>query len=256
MFTIAQNTIKEFLRNKLLIFIVASACILIFSTFLLSSLALSEWSKIIVDYSLAAMEIFGLVTTLFLASNLIFNEVNKNTILLILSKNPNSWDFLLGKFLGFAALLGLMYIIFGLAFFLVCVFNWVDINIFHFVSIFFIYLKLLVLLSIIIFFSTFVSPFLTLIFWLAIYFISHLTSFVKIYTSFLSQDKNPISQAVWNLIYYIFPNFQALNMKDFLLSPYLSAYSFQQILSLTIYNILYIVVMILAAMIIFKKREF
>lgn len=256
MFTIAQNTIKEFLRNKLLIFIIISACILIGSTFLLSSLALSEWSKIIVDYSLAAMEIFGLVTTLFLASSLIFNEVNKNTILLILSKNPNSWDFLLWKFLWFASLLAIMYIIFALAYFLVCFLNWVDINAFHLVTIFFIYLKLLVLLSIIIFFSTFVSPFLTLIFGLAIYFIAHMTSFVKIYTSFLSQDKNPFSQAIWNLIYYIFPNFQALNMKDFLLSPYLSAYSFPQILSLTLYNILYIVVMILAAMIIFKKKEF
>jgi len=95
-------------------------------------------------------------------------------------------------------------------------------NIYLYIAILFSFVKILVVLAILIFFSTFVSPFVALMSSLAIYITSHSLSFVKFYlvaAHKLSVDS--ILYKIINLVYYIFPNFQDLSLKEYLLSPYL-----------------------------------
>jgi len=89
MLVIALNTIKEFVRNKFLYIILGLAAGLIMLSIVLVQLTITQTSKVFIDEGLTVIEIFGLITTLFLGSYLLYNEIQKNTILLILSKNPS-----------------------------------------------------------------------------------------------------------------------------------------------------------------------
>ena len=253
---IAKNTIKEFIRNKLLYVITIIGIGLIFFSLVLSSLALSEEKKIILDFSLTTIELFGLITTLFLWSYLFYNELKRNTILLILSKNPSRRNFVLGKFLGFAALIAILYLILTISFSIALFINNIVFDISYFSAIFLSYIKILVVLAFIIFFSVFVSPFVVLLATLAIYIISHMTWFLKFY---LLKEKDIslwwVGEWLVNIIYYVFPNFQDLSMKDYLLSPALWDYTVLHIGISTLSHLLYVFILLVLAIIIFKKKE-
>ncbi len=264
MVAIAINTLKEFLRNKILYAIVWLAVILILFSIILVQLTITQTDKVFIDSALTIIEIFALITTLFLWSYLLYNEIQKNTILLILSKNPSRANFIIWKFLGFSILIFLIYIIFTIAFVLAWLFlkykMGVHINLlnkYYYLAIYLSFLKILVLLAFIIFFSTFVSPFIVLLVSIGIYIISHSLSFVKFYlvaAKKLSPDS--VGYKIMDVFYYIFPNFQDLSLKEYLLSPYLGDYNFYHIVISSLSSLWYIVILLILAVLIFNKREF
>lgn len=259
MFVIALNTIKEFIRNKIMYVIVFIAIWLIFFSIILSQLALTESKKIIIDFTLTVIELFWLITTLFLWSYLIYNEITKNTILLILSKKPSRWHFLMWKLLWFLWLLSILYIILTIAFLTVLFVHniWFE-NVWSYIfAIFFSYLKISITLGFIILFSSFMSPFVSLLVTLWVYLISHSLWFVKFYLSVSWKVADwTFTSKIVNFLYYFFPNFQDLSMKEYLSSPQLSNYTGWHILLSTWTSIIYIFILMVIAIAIFKKREF
>ncbi len=257
MINIAKNTFKEFVRNKILYVILFVAVSLIFFSIVLSTLALREADKIIIDFSLSLIELFGLISTIFLWSYMLYSELSKNTILLLLSKSPSRSKFILGKFIWFSLLLLLIYTILSLAFVLVLFFHWIWFELAYISSIFLSFIKILIVLSIIIFFSTFVSPFISLLASIAIYIVWHSTSFVKFY---LLQTWKVVEWTfnyyLINILYYIVPNFHDLSMKEHLTSPFLTNYSLFHIISSTMVWLIYIAFILIFAILIFNKKEF
>lgn len=257
MFVIAKNTIKEFLRNKILRVIIWLAIWLIFLSIVLSKLALSEEQKIILDFSLTIIELFWLITTLFLGTNLLYNEISKNTILLILSKNHSRKDFILWKFIWFAFVIFMLYCILSIAFMVVLFLHNIAIDYYYFIAIFFSLIKIYVVLAFIMFFSTFISPFITLFITIGIYLISHMSSFLKFYTMIAQKiQKWSFLEMIINWIYYIFPNFQDLSLKEHFMSPYIGQYTPFHIGLTTLTNIVYISFLLFFAILIFKRKEF
>jgi ABC-type transport system involved in multi-copper enzyme maturation permease subunit len=258
MLTICNNTIKEFIRNKILYIILITSILLVFLTIALSQLAMSEQKKIILDFSLTIIEVFGLISTLFLWSYLLKNEISNSTILLILSKRPSKKDFILGKFFWFSTILLFIYFILSLAVISVLWIHNIPFEAVYLWAIFLSYIKIIIVLTFIIFFSTFVWPFVALLSSLVIYIISHMLVFLKFFVEYLKRDKSEsnISENIVNILYYIFPNFHDLSMKEFLLSPHLWAYTIEHILLSTLVNVIYIAILLYFAIIIFNKKEF
>lgn len=62
---IAHNTFREIIRNKLLYVIVFFASVFIIFSLALGKLTLGENDKVIIDFGLAMIEVFGLITVLF-----------------------------------------------------------------------------------------------------------------------------------------------------------------------------------------------
>ncbi len=252
---ITRVSIKEFIRNKILLGIIFMAVAIIFGSVVISSLALSEREKIIIDFSFSAMEFFALITTLFLGSYLIWNELSKNTILLILSKNPSRKDFILWKFLGFSVLLLIELVVMFLAFLIVALLYHIPLNIYYWGGAYFIFLKMEVILAFVLFFSTFVSPFIALFGAIGVYFISHSTSFIK----FFAYEFNKwwaLERGITSVLYYIFPNFQSLSLKEYFLSPYLSEYNWIRVWMNSLEAMFFVLVLLLWAIWIFNQREF
>ena len=103
--TIAKNTFRETIRDKVLYVILAFAILIIVSTIFFGSISLDQDIKVIIDLGLAGIFLFGIIIAIFIGTNLVHKEIDKRTIFLIFSKPIAKYQFVLGKFLGIAATL-------------------------------------------------------------------------------------------------------------------------------------------------------
>ena len=115
----------------------------------------------------------------------------------------------------------------------------------------FIYLKLLVLFAIILFFSTFISSILSIVLTMLVYIISHSL------TSIIDMAVHAKSMALLNmgkLCYIIFPNFEALNIKNTIMSTV--SIGFEYIALNMLYAVIYLVLILGFTIIIFNRKTF
>jgi len=258
MWDIIKNTIREFFRLKIIYIWLLIWIVLIFSSYLLDTLTINQWNKAIIDFSLSTIEIFALILTLFLGSYLLYNEFNKKTVLLALSRIKYKYKFIIWKFIWFSIILLFLYIILWVWFYLALLFHHINFEWFYLQAMFLSYMKILVILAFVIFFSTFVSPFLALLSSLFIYFVAHMSAFMMFFTQ-VDKEKtiNPFIKKLLEGIYYILPNFQDLSMKEYFLSPQLWNYTnIHFLLSTTWWALVYIFILLVLSSLIFNKKEF
>lgn len=251
MLNIALNTFRELKRNKILYMILFFGVLLIIFSLALASLSMWQTDKIILDFWLSMIEVFGLISVIFIGSQLIFKEIDGKTIYLILSKPISRYEFIIGKFLWFAMILAAI-IFFQSVIFLALI--WYSKTVFSsliLISIAFIYLKLLVLFAIILFFSTFISSILSIVLTILIYFISHSI------TAIIDMAGHLNSILMYNIgrfFYIIFPPFEALNIKSIVSSTI--HISPVYVVANTIYALFYIILILALTIVIFNKKTF
>src|SRR5262245_11226924 len=114
---IAMLTFKEAVRNKILYLLVVFALLLMSFSWIIGGLTVGDEMKIVKDLGISSIHFFGVLITILIGINLIFREMEKRTIYLILSKPVKRYQFLLGKFLGLAMILLLVLITLGCRFY-------------------------------------------------------------------------------------------------------------------------------------------
>jgi ABC-type transport system involved in multi-copper enzyme maturation permease subunit len=97
---IATNTFREAIRNKILYILLAFAMVLIVFSIVMSALSIGQDEKIIKDVGLFAITFFGVLIAIMVGIGLIYNELDKRTIYVIVSKPLHRFEFVLGKFCG------------------------------------------------------------------------------------------------------------------------------------------------------------
>lgn len=250
MLNIALNTFKEIVRNRFLYLIVFFAFVFIVFSISLGQLTIWESEKVVVDFGIAMIEVFGLIGVLFVGSQLLFKEVEGKTIFLILSKPIARKDFILGKYLGFSWVIFLLFLMQTGVFFWVLLVQSIEINLLIVISLLFTLFKLLILLAIVFFLSSFMSPILTIIVSLMIFIISH--SFSLLLTMFWNMSDTLLF--VVQLIQLLFPPLEALNTKDVIgtfeiLPPLYTITNF-------LYSVLYVTVILYFTVLIFWCKNF
>jgi ABC-type transport system involved in multi-copper enzyme maturation permease subunit len=113
---IAENTVREAVRSRLLYTLLAFAVLMICAGVLLSTLSYVESERILQDVGFGAMRLFGVAIALFVGVGLIHREVERRTVYTILSKPLSRSEFLLGKFAGLVATVWMQLAIMALAF--------------------------------------------------------------------------------------------------------------------------------------------
>lgn len=251
MWNIALNTFRELKRNKILYMIWFFGILLIVFSLALASLSLWQSNKIILDFWLAMVEIFGLVSVIFIWSQLIFKEIEWKTIYLILSKPISRYEFILWKFIWFAMILASIIFFQSLIFLVIVWYSKSAFSIVILFSIIFIYLKLLVLFAIILFLSTFISSILSIVLTILIYFISGSISSIM---DVAFNSKSWILYIISRVLYIVFPPFEALNLKSLILSqvPVNSVF----VLLNSVYAIIYIILILTFTILIFNRKTF
>lgn len=251
MFNIAINTFKEIIRNKLLWLIVVFSVLLIIFSILLGDLTIWENQKIIIDFWIAMTEIFWIICVLFIWSQLLIKEIEWKTIFLLLSKPIKRHEFIIWKFLWFSMIISLVFSLMTIVYLVVLILTHTQIESLMIFSLFFIYLKLICLIGIVLFLSSFMSTILTIISSLMIYLLSH--SFSEI-ISFWEQIKSDFLIKFAKILNILFPPFEAINLKDYIWS--IIIFNSQYIILNTIHIILYIIVLLILCSLIFNRKYF
>ena len=99
-FAIAVNTYREAVRDRVLYVVTALACAVLISTLAMAELALDQQRRVVMDLGLATISIFSVLVAVFLGSSLLFKEIERKTLYVILPKPIHRWEFLVGKFAG------------------------------------------------------------------------------------------------------------------------------------------------------------
>lgn len=248
---IALNTFKENLRDKILYNLVFFGLMLIGSAILLGSLTIGEQDKITKDLGLASINVFGVLIAIFVGIGLVSKEVEKRTIYSIIAKPIPRYQFLLGRYSGLALTLFVNTAIMTVGFILVLLLARVNLDMGLMKAIGLIFLELLVIIAVAVMFSTFTTPTLSATFSLAFYVIGHLTEDLKALGDRL---ENNLVSGVLNVLYYVLPNLEYFNIKSEAVHG--APISWNYLLITMSYGVTYVVFVMVAACIIFQRRDF
>jgi ABC-type transport system involved in multi-copper enzyme maturation permease subunit len=210
LWAVASNTFKETIRNRVLVNILLFAVALILLSLVVGEWSLGNQAKVIKDFGLAAMSLFGLLIAIFIGIRLMVQEVEQRTVYLILSKPIRRWEFVLGKYLGLSCTLALNVLLMSVTLWAVVLVQEGRIDFGLAPAILLIYMEIGLIVAFALLFSTFTSPTLSALFTLVIFVIGHTASFLRDFI-LLYPDK-PL---LWLLkaIYTVMPNLENLNLK-------------------------------------------
>ena len=105
--TIAGNTVREALRERLLYNLVVFAVVLTVGSVGFSFLTLGDQTRIVADVGTGSAQIFGTLIAVFLGVALVARELDRRTSYAVLARPVSRAQFALGKYLGLLATLAL-----------------------------------------------------------------------------------------------------------------------------------------------------
>jgi len=93
-------TIKEHIRNRVYLTVFMFGFIMVAGGLVVSSLAVDERVRVLVNLGLAGIELIALLSIVFVTVNLILEEVESKSIYLILCHPIEKWHYVIGRYLG------------------------------------------------------------------------------------------------------------------------------------------------------------
>ncbi|MEZ4256609.1 MAG: ABC transporter permease subunit [Polyangiales bacterium] len=108
-YAVAINTFREAVRDKVLYGVLAFATAVLLFTLALAQLSLNQQLRVVLDVGLASISLFSVMVAIFLGSSLLYKEIERKTLYVILPKPIHRWEFLVGKHVGIT-LTGMVFI--------------------------------------------------------------------------------------------------------------------------------------------------
>jgi len=247
--TIAKNTFKETIRDKILYGILAFALLFLLSTIFLGSISLGEDIKVIKDFGLSGIYIFSLIITIFLGTSLIYKELEKRTIYTILSKPVSIFEFITGKFLGlWASVILNVTLMTAIHLFIVYVkgggFDFLSI-----ISIAIMLFELAIFIALTILFSTITTPLAGALYAIIILYIGHSLDLLRRY----ALKSESFMKYLTQITYYTFPNLEKFNIRNSVVHDIKPDSG--QIIYPIVYSILFSSIILWAAILSLKKQD-
>jgi len=253
-FAIARNAFREAVRDRVLYNLVLFVLLLTAGAIFLGELSAGQETKIIIDLGLSAMLLFGVFIAIFVGVGLVYKEIERRTLYAILSKPIGRGQFLLGKYLGLCLTLLVNVIIMGAGVSLALIYirrGWDPLAIKIWPAIMLIYFELMIITGVALLFSTFSSPALSALLTFFVFVIGHFSADLKT----LSSTSNQVAaRLVFRALYYLLPNLTTYSV----ITPAAHGISpdMQSIILAFAYTIVYDVVLLLGASLIFSRRNF
>lgn len=263
---ISIATIKGGIRDKTLFGLSIMALFLVLFIPLLSSFSMRQVTVVACDFSLSATSFISLILTLFVGQNLITKDIDRRSIYTLISLPIKRGEYIIGKFVGLLTLIlfsvTILSALGSLSVYLAGLLSPQEINqtiswANYLLASIFIFLKLTIIASVLFLFSSLAtSAFLPLSLSIAFYMIAESVEEVRIFIESASANIKPniIIQYLAKLAYYIFPNFEAFDLKP--AAIYSLPIDSGHLIYLAAYSLFYIVMAMTIAAIIFERREF
>jgi Cu-processing system permease protein len=248
---IATNTFKETIRDRVLAVIVVFALVMIAGALWLGSISLGEQARMMKDFGLVAVTLFGLIVAVFIAAGLVHKEVEKRTVFILFSKPVSRSAFITGKFFGLCATMAVVLAGMGVFLFLLVWLVAGDPSGMILAAVAMIYLQLLAIMAVTIFFSTLGSAILASVLGICVFIAGQLSHNVLALTRL---GHNAVTEALSWVVYVIVPNLSAVDVKAGVVGERTLAWA--EIGLWTAYLLAYVVVVLALATLVFRRKEF
>jgi len=251
---IALHTFKESVRDKVLYNLIVFALLLIAASILFGQISVGVEQIILVNLSLSAISVIGLVMAIFIGIGLVSKEIDRRTIHNVLSKPVRRWEFIIGKYGGLLLTLTVNTAIMTAGFYAALLYQKRSLgrdDLAALEAIYLILLELALVTGIALLFSCLSTPILSAVYTFALFVIGNFLSDMR---DFGSQSSAPGVRALSQALYYLLPNFSDFNVISRVahgeqIAPVLLVAS-------SLYALLYGAVLISGAVLIFEEREF
>lgn len=250
---IALNTFRETVRERVLYNLVVFAVLLMGTAILFGQISIQVEELIVINLGLTAMTFFGVAIAIFIGVGLVYKEMDKRTLYVLLAKPVRRPEFILGKFLGlgFTLLVNVAVMTGGFYLALYYVkreFNAADAQLLW--AIYFIFLALLLATALALLFSCFSSPVLSAAFTFGLFIAGSLADDIRELGEMVTVSW---LQNLTNAIYYLVPNFRNFNIITDVAhgEPVPAALVWQN----TAYAALYIALVLAVSALIFQNRN-
>ncbi len=249
---IAKQTLDDMLRRKVLLILLIVTVGMIAIGPSVSFLSPRESSSILRSLGLAMIMIGGLLITILSSIQVIPTEIERRTIYTVLSKPVQRYEFVLGKFLGGLFTVFVMIAAMGVVFLGVLWYQEKHLAAEMVKGVMLTFFQMMLLGAMAIFFSTFLTPVVNFFVTFAIFIVGNLSSV----TESLTNNPNPATKILANIIHFILPNFGNFNIQNKLINPTVEISNENVfIMQNIVYALIYSAVLLILAILVFDKRE-
>ena len=256
---IAENTFREATRNRAFIALMVASLALILSSLLLAELAvLGQEQRIVQNFGLFFISLMGVIISVTIGVILVHKELERKTIYTVLARPLHRWEFILGKYAGMLLILLVEMIFLAVI--------WLGVLWVHSVPLQGVLLKALVLIfaeltivsAVALFFSSFSTPILSGVLTLAFFMSGRVVYLIEEMLHSTAKaslfNKVPMLRPFGEALTRVFPDLSIFNVtKEILLNK---AVTNLYVLEAYGYAACYVVVMIVAAVLFFRRRDF
>jgi len=256
--SIAGTTVGEAIRKKVLLVILLIGVLFVGIAPGLQVLSARQERTVLLGMTLGIIQLTSAVIAIVLTVYLLPNEIERRTIYTILCKPVLRSQFLLGKYLGAVAALGLMMALMTSVLVIVVGFQQHasadQLALYAKPSVMF-FMQMSLLAAVAMCFSTFVTPLVNFFLSGGIYLMGSM--FATVFETINSNSNaNVVTKAVVTIINSFLPNFSKFNVQNPIINP---ASTVQAgglyYLSATGYALVYIGILLIIGMLVFERRE-
>ncbi len=259
---LSKITYKEGVRNRILLGILLVAVLFSAFNIIFTQTFAHDLSKVSVDLGLSTVSLAGLAVIFFMGINLLARDFEKRTIYMVLSRPIARWQYVLGKFMGLAWMVGTSVAVLGIVAaagvktsmwmspaFIPPNYSWTI----FLLSVCFSYLSLMIITALAQLFTCLTtSSYIALLITACSYFIGHNVELVR--QAFAETgDVHPAYALLIETVTWLFPNLQAFDLKT--VAGYGLPLETGDLIWTALYGISYIAVILVLTVIVFQRRE-
>jgi ABC-type transport system involved in multi-copper enzyme maturation permease subunit len=250
---VALNTFREAVRDRVLYNLVFFALLMMAAAIAVGQISIGIEETVIVSLGLSAISVIGLLISVFIGVALVSKEMDKRTLYALLAKPVRRWEFLLGKFAGLVLTLAVNTAAMALGLLLVMFYVKHSLersDAAVLVAVYFILLKLALIVALALLFSCFTTPLLAILFTAGLYIVGlHVQELRNLPVEVMS----PQMAAFTKWLSYLLPNFENYNVMA--MAAHGRAVPGALILQNTLYTVVYSAIVLAAAAAVFSRRN-
>src|SRR5438046_1601727 len=250
---VAWNTFREAVRDRVLYNLLFFALVMMASSIIAGQISIGIEETVIVTLGLSAISLIGLLIAVFIGVGLVSKEMDKRTVYALLAKPVRRWEFLLGKFGGLVLTLAVNTAAMALGLLLVMLYVKHSLersDAVVLVAVYFILLKLALIVALALLFSCFTTPLLAIFFTVGFYIVG---LYVQELRDLPVEVMSPAMAAFTKWLSRLLPNFE--NFIVVAMAAHGRAVPGALILQNTLYAVVYCTIVLAAAAVGFSRRN-
>jgi len=253
-FALATNVFREVVRDRILYITGFYALILAAAIRILPEVAAATEDKIFLDFGLAAMSVLGLIVAVFVGTGLINKEIEKRTVLVLIAKPISRVEFITGKHLGLSAVLALLIAAMTTIYLALLQFSNISYPLGSILlAALFLFFQLSLITAVAIALGVFTSSVLATLLTFCVYFMGN---FSQDLVTLGRLSNNPGFQRLTQGLYLILPDLSRLDLKNQAVYGKELLPNPVALIANAGYGLLYTVLLLAIAILIFSRREF